>query len=100
MSNPFTLSFGKEPTEFISRLTQTNEIVEDDSLGLLIDLTRDLAEGEPTDTIEIIGADQAQMSFTVPEDARSGDTIHMIAEVQDDGTHTLKHYQRVVITVE
>ena len=29
MSNPFTLSFGKEPTEFISRLTQTNEIVED-----------------------------------------------------------------------
>ena len=34
-----------------------NEIVEDDSLGLLIDLTRDLAEGEPTDTIEITGAD-------------------------------------------
>ena len=29
MSNPFTLSFGKEPTEFISRLTQTSEIVED-----------------------------------------------------------------------
>lgn len=29
MSNPFTLSFGKEPTEFISRLTKTNEIVED-----------------------------------------------------------------------
>ncbi|SEP75883.1 hypothetical protein SAMN02910369_00560 [Lachnospiraceae bacterium NE2001] len=29
MSNPFTLSFGKEPTEFISRLTQTNEIIDD-----------------------------------------------------------------------
>ena len=29
MSNPFTLSFGKEPTEFISRLSQTNEIIED-----------------------------------------------------------------------
>jgi hypothetical protein len=32
-------------------------------------------------------------------DAKSGDTIHMIVEVQDDGAHTLKHYQRVVITV-
>ncbi|MBQ7682674.1 MAG: hypothetical protein IJT31_10780, partial [Oscillibacter sp.] len=77
-----------------------NAVVEDDSLGLLIDLTRDLADGEPTDTIEITGANQAQMSFTVPEDAQSGDTIHMVAEVQDDGAHTLKHYQRVIITVE
>lgn len=29
MSNPFTLSFGKRPTQFISRLTQTNEIIDD-----------------------------------------------------------------------
>ena len=78
----------------------TNEIIEDDSLGLLIDLTRDVAEGEPTDTIAITDYDQAQMSFTVPEDAHSGDTVHMIVEVQDDGAHTLKHYQRVIITVE
>ena len=28
MSNPFTLSFGKKPAQFISRITQTNEIVE------------------------------------------------------------------------
>lgn len=28
MSNPFTLSFGKKPVQFISRITQTNEIVE------------------------------------------------------------------------
>ena len=76
-----------------------NEVVADDSLGLLIDLTRDVAEGEPLDTIAITGADEAQMSFTVPEDAKPGDTIHMIAEVQDDGAHTLKHYQRVIITV-
>lgn len=27
MNNPFTLSFGKKPTQFISRITQTNEIV-------------------------------------------------------------------------
>ncbi len=29
MSNPFTLTFGKEPTEYISRVAQTNEIVND-----------------------------------------------------------------------
>lgn len=28
MSNPFTLSFGKKPAQFISRITQTNEIIE------------------------------------------------------------------------
>ena len=76
-----------------------NEIIPDDSAGLLLDLTRDLSDGEPTDTISINGADQAEMSFTVPEDAQAGNTIHMIVEVQDDGEHTLKHYQRVIITV-
>lgn len=29
MSNPFTLSFGKEPTEFISRLADTDHIIDD-----------------------------------------------------------------------
>ena len=40
------------------------------------------------------------MSFTVPGDVESGDTIHRIAEVQDDGAYTLKHSQRVMITVQ
>ena len=29
MSNPFTLSFGKKPSEFISRITQTNQVLKD-----------------------------------------------------------------------
>ncbi|MBO4913206.1 MAG: ATP-binding protein [Butyrivibrio sp.] len=29
MGNPFTLSFGKKPSEFISRITQTNQILDD-----------------------------------------------------------------------
>lgn len=28
MTNPFTLSFGKQPSTYISRLEQTNEVVE------------------------------------------------------------------------
>ena len=75
-----------------------NDILDDDSLGLLINRTRSLADGETVDSIVIENADQPQMSFTMPEDARPGDTIHMIVEVQDNGAHTLKHYQRVIIT--
>ncbi|WKL03266.1 hypothetical protein Q0F98_06310 [Paenibacillus amylolyticus] len=40
------------------------------------------------------------MTFTVPDDAKSGDTLHIVAEVQDDGEHQLKHYQRVILTVK
>lgn len=29
MSNPFTLSFGKKPLQYISRITQTNQVIED-----------------------------------------------------------------------
>ena len=29
MSNPFTLSFGKKPYEYISRIQQTDEILHD-----------------------------------------------------------------------
>lgn len=74
-------------------------LMDDDSLGLVIDRTAEVADGAVLDSIGIEGADQAQMSFVVPEDAKSGETIHMVVEVQDDGAHQLKHYQRVVITV-
>lgn len=65
-----------------------------------MNLKRSLEDEEVTDSIEIQNADQSTMSFWVPEDAGAGDTIHMIAEVQDDGPHTLKRYQRVIITVQ
>jgi len=68
--------------------------------GMLLNITRKPGENEVLDKIPIINSDQAQMSFTVPEDAKSGDTIHMIIEVQDNGAHMLKHYQRVIITVQ
>lgn len=33
-------------------------------------------------------------------DARPGDTLHIICEVQDDGTPSLTHYGRVIMTVK
>ncbi|MBR2810968.1 MAG: DUF1593 domain-containing protein, partial [Solobacterium sp.] len=68
--------------------------------GFQIDVLRQVGEDEILNAIEIINPDEAEMSFTVPEDAKAGDTIHMIVEVKDDGSHTLKHYQRVIITVK
>lgn len=78
----------------------TKEDVEDDSLGLLLNITRELDENEVVDSIEIFNGESEKMSFVVPEDAESGDTIHMIVEVQDSGKYQLKQYQRIIITVE
>ncbi len=36
----------------------------------------------------------------VPQDAKSGETIHLILEVTDDGEMPLTRYQRVIITVK
>jgi len=69
---------------------------------LMLDITRELAPGEVTDSIELKTssfASRSQVTFTVPADAKVGDTIHIVVEVQDDGAHTLKRYQRVIVTV-
>ena len=51
-------------------------------------------------TIEINNAEQQDASFTVPEDAGSGETIHIICEVTDDGTPLLTRYQRFIIEIK
>lgn len=80
-----------------SEITTKEEVLD---VGIQLDITRQLGKEEKVDTIEIKNADQAKMTFVVPADAKSGDTIHMVVEVQDNGAHTLKHYQRVIITVK
>jgi hypothetical protein len=39
-------------------------------------------------------------TFRVPDDARPGQTIHVILEATDNGTPPLTRYQRVVVTVQ
>ncbi|GAA1512180.1 DUF1593 domain-containing protein [Dactylosporangium maewongense] len=51
-------------------------------------------------TVALSGADTATTSFTVPADAKPGDTIHLVLEVTDNGAPALKHYQRVIVTVK
>lgn len=75
------------------------ELVDSESYGMTLDRTAPVGKAAKLDTIKLLGADTQQVTFTVPGDAKSGDTIHLVAEVQDSGAHRLKHYQRVVITV-
>ena len=45
------------------------------------------------------GADGATVSFSIPQDAKPGETFHLILEAVDAGTPELRHFQRVILTV-
>jgi hypothetical protein len=49
--------------------------------------------------VSIEKADQVEAVLTLPDDAKVGDTFHIICEVTDDGDPPLSRYQRVIITV-
>lgn len=76
------------------------KINEDDSLGMLLNVTREPIENEVTDSIKLDGINTETVSFKIPGDAEKGDTFHIICEAQDDSAHNLKHYARVIVTVE
>lgn len=47
----------------------------------------------------IDNAASAQTTFTIPKDAKKGDTIHLVLQAIDDGYPVLTKYLRTVITV-
>ncbi len=49
--------------------------------------------------LSVDSPDAAQTTFTIPEDAKTGDTIHMVLQAVDSGTPSLTKYQRTIITV-
>ena len=50
--------------------------------------------------LELEGAEGAQCSFTVPSDAPSGSTLHLILQGTDNGIPALSHFQRVIVAVK
>ena len=50
-------------------------------------------------TVEIDEADEAVAEVTIPQNAKAGDTIHMIGEVTDSGKPPLTRYVRVILSV-
>jgi hypothetical protein len=51
-------------------------------------------------SIKIKKANKQRASFKVPKDAKTGETIHIVIEVTDNGTPSLTRYQRVVAEVK
>ncbi|TVZ17073.1 DUF1593 domain-containing protein [Maribacter sp. MAR_2009_72] len=56
--------------------------------------------GSYTGTINLSPTNTSKLSLQVPADAKSGDTIHIVCEVNDNGSPKLTRYQRVIITVQ
>ena len=50
-------------------------------------------------TVPIKDPDRGLASLVIPADAKPGETIHLIAEVTDDGKPPLTRYARVIVTV-
>jgi hypothetical protein len=50
--------------------------------------------------VSISGADTKEATITIPDNAKPGETIHIILQGTDNGKPALTRYQRVVITVE
>ena len=59
---------------------------------------------EDVDTYEgkivIQEPDKQNAFFIIPQDAKAGQTIHVILEVKDSGTPSLTRYQRLIVTVK
>lgn len=51
-------------------------------------------------SLEVNTEDSREMTFVVPEDAKSGDTIHILLEARDSGVPHMRCYQRVIVTVK
>ncbi|HEX6223088.1 MAG TPA: nucleoside hydrolase-like domain-containing protein [Chryseolinea sp.] len=49
--------------------------------------------------VNITNGNALQCRVTIPQDAKSGQTIHLILEATDTGTPALTRYQRVVVTI-
>ncbi len=57
-------------------------------------------ESDGSVVVTVSETDPMEASFTVPEDAAAGDTIHIILEAKDNGNeHNLVDYQRIIVTV-
>ncbi len=56
--------------------------------------------GTYQNAVTIEGQYEQSASFIVPAEAKTGDTIHIILEVTDNGSPNLKKYQRVIVTVK
>ena len=46
-----------------------------------------------------LGPEGREVIIRIPDDARPGDTIHLVLEASDDGDPALTRYRRVIVVV-
>jgi hypothetical protein len=56
--------------------------------------------GTYSNNVTISSANTAKAKVSIPKDAISGQTIHVILEATDEGTPSLTRYQRIIIVVK
>ena len=49
--------------------------------------------------VSVANPETAATDFTIPSDAKAGDTIHLILEATDHGILALTHYHRLIVSV-
>lgn len=91
-----------EADTYKESLVEKNEIEYVKAYGLVFSIYRKLADKEKVDNIilKTNGENNENLTFKVPENAKIGDTIHIILEGKDNGKFNLKNYKRVIITIK
>lgn len=56
--------------------------------------------GSYAGNVSVANPETAATDFTIPADAKAGDTIHLILEATDHGTPALTHYHRLIVSVD
>lgn len=82
-----------------SRVTlDARESTDPDQHALKFEWIHYAEAGTLNTAFELAGRSTSEASFVVPPSARSGETIHVVLMVTDDGVPALTRYQRVVVT--
>ncbi|MBO7602314.1 MAG: hypothetical protein J6S94_04710, partial [Bacteroidaceae bacterium] len=55
--------------------------------------------GSYASNVSVANPETAATDFTIPADAKAGDTIHLILEATDHGTPALTRYHRLIVSV-
>ena len=74
-----------------------SEIKTIEAQGVVFSKTR---SGTANESILLENPNTDTVTIHLPVDMKSGDTIHIIAEVEDHGTPVVKRYQRIILTVK
>ena len=56
--------------------------------------------GSYTGGLQLQGTDSETVTFTVPEDVKEGDTLHLVLTAKDNGVPELTRYHRVIISIK